>query len=115
MVDANVPQPENVIATEPQPRSHFTLPPPEPLNIKTGNPAVNWKYFEEDWNNLPHVLLSTESPEIVPVALQHAMGRGTRIIAKNVPITGRGPQSCLTSTTRAFYSEEEREISTVYF
>lgn len=32
-------------------KSHFSLPPPEPMNLKVGNVADNWKYFEEDWKN----------------------------------------------------------------
>ena len=66
MSDDNSPQPENAIAAHPQPRLHFSLPPTEPMNIKTGNPAVNWKYFEEDWNNWATATkLDTESPQIV--------------------------------------------------
>ena len=88
--DNSPPQPENAIAAHPQPRSHFSLPPPEPMNIKTGNPAVNWKYFEEDWNNWATATkLDTESPQIVLAALKRIIGRETREIAENLPITSR--------------------------
>ena len=61
---------QNLITND-RPRSHFSLPPPDPMNVKSGNEADNWKYFEEDWENWSTATkLDTESPAVILAALK---------------------------------------------
>jgi hypothetical protein len=88
---------------QPARKSHFSLPPPSPMNL-TGNLAENWKNFEEDWKNWATATkLNKEEPEIVLAALKHVMGRETQELCTNLQIENReNPQNLITSLRNYF-------------
>ena len=70
-----------------QARTHFNLPPPPQMNLKSGNLADNWHYFEEEWTNwATPTKLNGENPAIVLAALKHTNGHETVEILKNLQL-----------------------------
>ena len=89
-------------------KSHFSLPPPEAMNLKTGNMADNWKYFEEDWKNWSTATkLSKEEDAIQIAALRHVLGRETRDIADNLEIADRTKPSNVLAALKEHFTPKK--------
>lgn len=85
-------------------RTHFSLPPPAPMNLKSGNLADNWTDFEEEWSNWATATkLNSEEPAVIVAALKHTMGRETLDIFRNLHIENAGSAQAVLEALRGHF------------